>query len=301
MQISPHDPQRWAQHIFGSAQLGDVRRTARLVTLASHCGRHVGKSLAASCEGDDALLEGSYRFIRNPKVEPMKIRQAGFERTVEIAQDIPELLALEDTSSLSYKHQAASKLGKLGKKEDKSRGFWVHSQLLLNARTQQTIGLVHQEWWLRPDNPEDADEKESGKWPDASALCRHRMGALMSRVITVCDREADIFDYLKDKKEHQERFIVRAKHMRKVEESGLPLDEHLRSQASLGGYELHIPQKGMVDKHGKRKNRPTRKARLQVFSSSLTLTQGAELSPSTQYWLKSWVSLMVQSRSAGFC
>ena len=90
---------------------------------------------------------------------------------------------------------------------------------------------------MRPDNPEDADVKESGKWVDSSALCRLRLGELISQVINVCDREADIFDYLMDKIDHEERFIVRAKNMRKVEESGLPLDEHLRRLSPLGGYE----------------------------------------------------------------
>lgn len=273
MQISPHNPHRWAQDTFGSSKLGDSRRTNRLVILASQSAKHTGKSLAASCEGDDALLEGNYRFIRNPEVNPMNIRQAGFERTAELTQELQELLCLEDTTSLSYKHQPAPELGKLGKKGDKSRGFWVHSQLLLDARTQQTIGLIHQDWWLRPDNPEDADVKESGKWPDASALCRHRMGEQMRKVITVCDREADIFDYLNYKESHQERYIVRAKHMRTIQESGLALSEHLLSTAPLGGYTLHIPQKGMVDKQGKRKNRPTRKAKLRVYSSQITITQ----------------------------
>ena len=276
MQSTPHNPVTWAQKIFGTANLGDSRRTDRLVTLASLLAKHTGKSLAAACEGNDALLEGNYRFIRNQQVNPMQIRKAGYESTVDLAQDIPVLLSLEDTTSLSYKHQAASELGKLGQESDKSRGFWVHSNLLLDARTQQTVGLIHQEWWMRPDNPEDADVKESGKWVDSSALCRLRLGKLISQVINVCDREADIFDYLMDKIDHQERFIVRAKNMRKVEESGLPLDEHLRRLSPLGGYELYIPQKGMVDKRGKRKNRPARKARLQIYSDKVTLNRGSQ-------------------------
>ncbi|MEZ9823282.1 IS4 family transposase, partial [Shewanella sp. 10N.286.45.A1] len=64
---------------------------------------------------------------------------------------------------------------------DKSRGWWVHSTLLLDSFTTQTIGLIHQEYWLRPNNPEDADEKESGKWSEASYFCRQRLGDMMSR------------------------------------------------------------------------------------------------------------------------
>ena len=260
MQISPQNPHRWAQETFGSAKLGDSRRTDRLVILASQSAKHTGKSLAAACEGDDAMLEGNYRLVRNDKVEPMKIRQSGHEHTVELMQELPELLVLEDTTSLSYRHQTAEELGKLGQITDKSRGFWVHSALVVDARNYLTIGLVNQDWWLRPDDKEDADLKESSKWADSSALCRHRLGEQMAKVITVCDREADLFEYLDYKRANQERFIVRAQHMRTIPESGLNLAEHLLATAPLGSYTLQIPQKGMKDKHGKRKNPCTRQA-----------------------------------------
>ena len=132
------------------------------------------------------MQEGAYRFIRNPNVSAEAIRKAGAMQTVKLAQAFPELLAIEDTTSLSYRHQVAEELGKLGAIGDKSRGWWVHSVLLLEATTFRTVGLLHQEWWMRPDDPADADEKESGKWLAAAATSRLRMGSMMSNVIAVC-------------------------------------------------------------------------------------------------------------------
>ena len=66
------------------------------------------------------MQEGAYRLIRNPHVSAAAIRKAGAMRTVELAQAFPELLAIEDTTSLSYRHQVAEELGKLGATEDKS-------------------------------------------------------------------------------------------------------------------------------------------------------------------------------------
>lgn len=276
MMPAPHDATKWAQRTFGKAKLGDTRRAARLVDIAGRCAQNTGSSVASVCEGDGAMLEATYRFIRNNAVQPEAIRRAGFEQTVACAQDIPELLALEDTTSLSYKHQVASELGKLGKPTDKARGWWVHSVLLLNSQTMQTVGLVHQEWWCRPDNKEDADEKESGKWRDASVFCRTRLSELMSRVISVCDREADVFDYLMHKCDHGERFVVRGKHLRQVEASAQDLLSHLQEQPVLGCYPLDIPQKGRLDTKGKRKNRATRQARLQVRSANVTFSRGRQ-------------------------
>ena len=94
------------------------------------------------------MQEGAYRFIRNPNVSAEAIRKAGAMQTVKLAQAFPELLAIEDTTSLSYRHQVAEELGKLGAIGDKSRGWWVHSVLLLEATTFRTVGLLHQEWWM---------------------------------------------------------------------------------------------------------------------------------------------------------
>lgn len=223
------------------------------------------------------MQEAAYRFIRNPQVSAEAIRKAGAMRTAELVRDIPELLAIEDTTSLSYKHQVAEELGKLGTKKDRSRGWWVHSVLLLEASCFRTLGLVHQEWWLRPDDRADADEKESGKWLAAAATCRQRLGNMMSKVIAVCDREADIYAYLQDKLSHQERFVVRAKHPRKVSESDHALYDHLSQQPVMGGYQVTMPQKTFVDKHGKRKNRPARKAAMELRCGRITLKQGKDV------------------------
>ena len=269
----------WSKNHFENAKTGDERRTQRLVETAADMARGSGKSIALSCQGDEAKQEGAYRLIRNDKVTPETIRCSGFDYTAEQAQSYSEILAVDDTTSLSYKHQVASELGKLGSVKDKARGWWVHSTLLLDSYTTKTIGLIHQDWWCRPDNPEDADEKESGKWADASHFCRQRLGDTMSRVISVCDREADIQSYLQDKQAHNERFVVRAKHNRKIIGSELPLFEHLESQPELGAYTVDIPQKGMKDSKGKAINRVARKAKLTVKVATVTLKTQDEMRP----------------------
>lgn len=114
MTLTHHNAKLWAQKTFGTATLGDTRRTHRLIDIASCMAQSSGKSASLSCEGNSALLEAMYRFIRNDNIHPDKIRRAGFEQTAKAVQDIPEILALEDTTSLSYKHQVATELGKLG-------------------------------------------------------------------------------------------------------------------------------------------------------------------------------------------
>ncbi len=180
---------------------------------------------------------------------------------------------------MSYKHQVAQELDKLGTTTDKSRGWWVHSTLLLDSFTTQTIGLIHQEYWLRPNILEDADENESGKWSAASYFCHQRLGDIMSRVISVCDREANILSYIQEKQKHNERFVVRAKHSRVLIETDSTLFEYLESQAELGEYNIDIAQKGTKNSKGKPVNRVAIKAKLTIKVAQVTFKTKGETKP----------------------
>ena len=196
------------------------------------------------------MVEGTYRFIRNEKIDASAFRRAAFDATAALAVPRDEVWLMEGTTSLSFRHGVAKKLGKLGKVTDKSRGWWVNNSFMIDAATGYSLGLVHQEWWTRPDEADDTTEPESGKWAAASASVRRRFGDQIHKVITVCDREADIFTYLQEKNEMQERFVVRAKHHRSIEQAGQKLFPHLATQPELGRYQLDIPQKGMLDSKG---------------------------------------------------
>ena len=274
--MSLFNHEQWAADHFGSATLGDKRRTERLKCVASQLAASSGKSLAQTCLGSESTLEGgSYRLVRNENVSPSVIRAAGFEYAAQQAASVDEILALEDTTSLSFKHSVAPSLGKLGKETDTSRGWWVHSVMLLDSHTSRTMGLIHQDWWCRPDKLGDADEKESGKWSNASYFTRQRLKEHMPNVISVCDREADIMCYLADKQSHSERFVVRAKHSRILVDKQ-KLFEHMDAQPVTGGYTITIPQKGVKGSRNKTKNRPSRTAKLTVKASTVTIKMGGQ-------------------------
>ncbi|USE36407.1 transposase DNA-binding-containing protein [Endozoicomonas sp. SCSIO W0465] len=110
----PLSPKPWSELTFGCADLGDTRRTKRLVKVAAELSAHTGNSLSSSCEGYTALVTGAYRLIENEAVKPEAIAEAGFQATAKIARQSRLLLALEDTTTLGYKHAVRSELGDLG-------------------------------------------------------------------------------------------------------------------------------------------------------------------------------------------
>lgn len=262
----------WATEIFRDSQLGDPRRTSRLIQLATNYADNIGGSTVESCGGDSAQVEGAYRFLRNEQIEPRAIREGGFLSTVRRAKQETTLLAIEDTTTLSYKHQAAEELGYTSNSPTaRTRGFNVHSILLLSEISTKTIGLIEQSWYCRDDNDygkskykktREYQAKESYKWEHASRMMAERLGKKISEVISVCDREADIYDYLYYKLTNNQRFIVRARENRNLASSEYKLFEQVFKTPSLGTYKVSIEQKS---------GRKARIAKIKYYSGSVEL------------------------------
>ncbi len=117
--IMVSDETRWAQQLFGECDLGDRRRTRRLVDVGTRLARQVGASMAQCCAGESAALLGSYRLMRNDEVSPEAIREGGLGCVArQVQSHLGVLLAVEDTTSVSYAHAVAADLGATGSRRE---------------------------------------------------------------------------------------------------------------------------------------------------------------------------------------
>ena len=66
---SQPDASNWAVNAFADAELGDLRRTKRLVELAHVLAQHPTAALPEAC-GDGAMLKAAYRFFSNDDIKP---------------------------------------------------------------------------------------------------------------------------------------------------------------------------------------------------------------------------------------
>ncbi|MDQ7049127.1 MAG: IS4 family transposase [Enterobacterales bacterium] len=247
------DTEEWANNLFSSAKLGDKRRTKRLVKLSHLMASNTGSSIVKA-SGTQAAIEGSYRFIRNDAIEADDIATAGFSSLLSELKSSKNILALEDTSTLSYRHNVTKELGFTGaSKKCKAKGMLAHSVLMVDAQTEHTIGLAEQHRWCRKDEDfgtkhqrkqREYKTKESYKWQRSSEAMTARYASVMDNIISVCDRESDIFDYIAYKEKHQQRFVVRAKHERIVTGDGDKLTPYINQQSSELSYQVKIQQKG---------------------------------------------------------
>lgn len=270
----------WASELFGGCGLGDSRRTQRLVQLAALMADHAGQSLNAACDGREAEVEASYRLIRNSHIALSAMTEPAFQATANRArQTSPEtiLLALEDTTTLSYAHGVAKKLGDTGGPKSSSRGgLLAHSVLAVEAESGAVLGLLEQERWTRSRErqPRGAHKKkpyakkESFKWQRASERIAQRLDAeTLQRMVSVCDREADIHEYLQYKVTRRERFVVRACRDRKLKDAvARLLFAEVESRPVMCEVSVAVAQRG---------GRPARTARVGLRWTNVMLAAGS--------------------------
>ncbi len=200
-----------------------------------------------------ADMEAAYRFMRNSAIRAEHIDDAGFASTADMAAQFNILLALEDTTSLNFSYPSIrDDLGHISTSQQ-ARGLQAHSVLLYAPEAVQLVGLIAQRRWTRDittmgknrratQTPYQA--KESYKWEQTSRQMAERLGPLMQRVISVCDREADLIEYLAYKHQQGQRFIVRSAKSRRIEEADSKLYAFGCELAVAGERSVNVPQKG---------------------------------------------------------
>ena len=115
----------WAVNEFADAELGDVRRTKRLVELAHVLAQHPTAALPEAC-GDGAMLKAAYRFFSNDDIDPQDVLSSHIESTYSRLDKVPLVLAVQDTTEVDWTgHPATTGLGPLG--HTACQGLHVHS------------------------------------------------------------------------------------------------------------------------------------------------------------------------------
>lgn len=125
--------------------------------------------------------------------------------------------------------------------------------LLFAPHERKVVGLAAQQIWTRDVSKRGQraqyatrpyQEKESYKWEQTAKTLATRLGSTMANVISVCDREADIYEYLHYKQKHTQRFVVRSMQSRCINEHDNKLYDYARQCQSAGTRVVKIPQRG---------------------------------------------------------
>jgi len=281
---SPVDPGTFGERNFGTADLGDKRRTASIIKLANRIVQHPGSSLPAKL-GDPAMLDAMYRLCRSEKVTHEAVLAPHIARTRETIDECGEedvVLILHDGTELDYtsKKKLAGQLGQIG--NGRGRGYLVHNSLAVTS-DGAVIGLVGQRLYLRPhvDKNESAVQKRERENRESRLWCQGVASLPADRcLVDVCDRGADTFEFLEREANSGRRFVVRSSYSRSMSPGHDPdtnagkttLHTYARTLEPMGGTTVTVqkkePKRKTKRKSGKLKHPPRSKRTAKLLVSA---------------------------------
>lgn len=267
----------WVRYEFAGVKLGDKRLDRRLIKTVELLAKSPLSPINEAC-GCWADTQAAYRLFDNVKADPAEILEPHITATRKrVAAVSGPVLVIQDTVFFDYtNHPKTRGLGLVGERGE--RGLIMHNAMAFTT-SGLPLGLLSQNTWARPRMPEQEtptrrvrrlartpiEEKESFKWVRAMNETLEHCPA-RSKLITVADRESDIFEVLTEAKNLRTHFIIRARCDRRLtpeENEGYEsIIETLNSTEVLGTMTVDIPSSG------KRKGRT---AELDVRATQVTI------------------------------
>lgn len=195
-----HEASTWAEAQFGHADLGDVRRTRRLVRFAAEVVRRPSGIVSRSC-ATSASREGAFRFLENSRAQPRAVSEAVFEKTARDCEGKGLVVVAVDATAISLKCSRTQKgLGPVGPPHARSRGVHAMTALALD-RDGTPIGVAAQELWTRSTKCKGPTKKrrpnsEVRNWLRVVVGVEDRLAASDTRPWFQMDRGADATEVL---------------------------------------------------------------------------------------------------------
>ena len=269
----------WAQVNFGTCELGDKRRTKRLVQVATS----IANNPSASFPDQMATwsdLKAAYNLFHCDDVTFEAVGRSHWELTRQ--RPAGRYLIIGDTTELDFGyHREVEGLGPTG--NGGGKGFLLHNALMVDAKSREIIGIAGQTIHYR------SKKKSTSKRENASKrLKRKRESEVWGKVIDqvgpppegvewvhVLDRGGDNFEVYCHLLQQRSGWVVRAGQLnRKIvagnDEKPMKLSAYLQKLELRGTYELHLRT---------RPEQPARRAKLEVRVGSIKMPIPRHISP----------------------
>ncbi len=268
-------PAQWAESEFALAQLGDQRRTQRLVKVATNLAQSPGGTLPQAFP-EWSELKAAYRFFNQPKISFPAIQRPHWQRTRAACQPAGQYLLIEDTSELDYTdHPMTEEMGGIG--NGRGRGLLLHTTLALRVEAWDgeqrprvvALGLLGQQCWSRWGQPKRkgretrrqlmSRSRESARW---AAVLEEGGPPVGSTWIYVADRESDFYEPIERCRRQGADFVIRAFHDRVLSQGEGHLKAAMAEAPVRGRLRLEVRS---------RAGRAARTAQVEVRTAAMSL------------------------------
>lgn len=273
----------WCEEHFGKAHLGDMRRTKRLVQMATGMTQHPQYSIPHQMHAP-AATKATYRFLDNEAVSHEAIQSTHWQHSRQAAGQATVILCIQDTAYLDFSGRQVEEVGVIG--DGGGKGLVLHSTLGVRPESGQIMGLLHQRVYRRqpthtkgePSYKRVKRETEARFWSEAvQAIGEVPMTA---RWVYVADRGGDVFSFYATCRRYHADMLVRLAQDRRMSDlEGHPdhVLTHLR----------HLPPQHTMQVEVTASNKSPRRATVQVAFAPLTIHPPVHPPPDTSgsQWL----------------
>jgi hypothetical protein len=248
----------WAEEVFGGAELGDSRRTRRLVRMAAEVGRRPSGKIA-EVYTDAAERQGAYDFVESDQVDAEAISRAVADSTAQRCAEYPWVYVAVDGTSIKLWDgtEGGKDFGSIGTYRNGATGLKVNNALALCPKGVP-IGLAAQVWWNRPrakpyegKRPPSYTRRVPDKETRHLIACIDRIDRALARHApkTQCwfqmDRGCDAQYVLMHLAASRRLFTVRSQSRRRMLTVGrrkIWLKNALLKEPSVGQFALDLPE-----------------------------------------------------------
>jgi len=275
----------WVIKELVSLNLGDKRLNVRAQKILEQLSCNPTDSIPVACAGA-AETKATYRFFDNDHVTPEKIQEAHLEATYKRMAGHPVVLIPQDTTMLNFsKQDARNDVGPT--MHDLCKGMYLHSAIAVTPE-KICLGVVSYKRWHRENlqrlskrdrtrknylSPLEA--KESYRWLENYRQVDEIAQQLpTTMVVSMADREGDIYDIYKEANEAfskqgpRAHYLIRAKHNRSIctaegKRTTEKIKSTLMSEKALGEISIQIQET---------RKRKSRTACLAVYSRRIFIS-----------------------------
>lgn len=265
----------WAEQEFGHAEIGDARRTARLVAVAKGAAARPGGRITEVFR-TGAERTAAFRLVGNDEVRAVDVAGAAHRACARRAAEHAFVFVPVDGSSLNLTDRAGTKdLGVVGARSVGARGLQVMTAIAA-APDGTPLGVCGQTWWARKGrvrrkgkrDKRQVRSKETQHWLD---VMQHTSAVFADEAPSTrpwfqLDRGGDAWPVLLEGLQLDRLFTVRAAQDRRLSGANdgprRRLWEQVENQPSLGRYVFSVRRlAGAPGRRGRRVGRARRGSR----------------------------------------
>jgi hypothetical protein len=271
VEVALEDCQGFVADYFGKVDLGHQGRNRCFARVAQQISRHPGGTLPdkLSNPADYAAMD---RLMNRAETTHESVLKSHFQRTrekMEAHQGV--VLVLHDSTVFDFSGRKTLSLPAVG--NGKGQGYVCHNSLAVDPKTRDVFGLLSQILHKRVavgkkegvKKKRERQTRESRLWSNAVKACPAVPAG--KRWVDVCDRGADLFEFLANEQSLGRSCLVRSTHNRSIRIGHEGTGEHVLLHNWLRG----LPAVGAVHTRGIQQEGKEREAKLRVSHGAIEI------------------------------